>query len=116
MDSSLTVSRTWLVVRPPAEIDLLSAGVLRQELSAAVARSRSVAVDMSDVAFMNSVGVGVLIAAQHRLASQGGQLVVRNASAALVRLLRVAGASSLLETDPAAAEPADTAPTQPVSA
>lgn len=103
MDSSLAPPRTGFVVRPPREIDLTSASVLRAELNVAIARSRLVTVDMADVAFMNSVGIGVLTGAAQRLSLQGGRLVVRNPSAALVRLLRVAGASSLLEGEASAA-------------
>src|SRR3954453_19282764 len=55
--------------------------------------------DLSEVVFMDSSSLHVLVQALGRLTADGGSLVLRNASRAARRLLDVACAEGLLEAD-----------------
>ncbi|MEV0120787.1 STAS domain-containing protein [Streptomyces sp. NPDC050703] len=65
----------WAVLRVSGEMDLLTSPVLRQRVHQAVADGRrSVVLDLSDVLFCDSSGVGVLIATRRLIRSCRGRL------------------------------------------
>ncbi|CAL9505780.1 STAS domain-containing protein [Streptomyces sp. NPDC029526] len=65
----------WAVLRVSGELDLMTSPVLRQRVHDAVADGRhSLVLDLSDVWFCDSSGVGVLIGARRLLRSCGGEL------------------------------------------
>ncbi|HRW36705.1 MAG TPA: STAS domain-containing protein [Aquihabitans sp.] len=60
------------------EIDLSSAHLLVAEIDAAIeAGARTVVLDFAGVSFVNSTGLGAMVAATKRLRSDGGDLVLR---------------------------------------
>ncbi|CAM5670806.1 Anti-sigma factor antagonist OS=Streptomyces alboniger OX=132473 GN=CP975_15275 PE=3 SV=1 [Streptomyces alboniger] len=65
----------WAVLCVSGEMDLLTSPVLRQRVHEAVADGRrSVVLDLSDVLFCDSSGVGVLIATRRLIRSCQGRL------------------------------------------
>ncbi|MFE4665298.1 STAS domain-containing protein [Streptomyces sp. NPDC056716] len=65
----------WIVLRVSGELDMATSPTLRQRVHDAVAEGRHrVVVDLSDVVFCDSSGVGVLIAARRLLRSCQGRL------------------------------------------
>ncbi|MFZ3559076.1 MULTISPECIES: STAS domain-containing protein [unclassified Streptomyces] len=65
----------WAVVRASGEMDLVTSPALRQQVHEAVADGRrSVVLDLSDVLFCDSSGVGVLIASRRLMRSCQGRL------------------------------------------
>ncbi|MFF8958750.1 STAS domain-containing protein [Streptomyces sp. NPDC014894] len=65
----------WTVLRVRGELDLVSSPEVRRQVHAAVAEGqRDVVLDLSEVLFCDSSGVGVLIAARRLLHSCGGRL------------------------------------------
>ncbi|MEV5607995.1 STAS domain-containing protein [Streptomyces sp. NPDC052225] len=65
----------WAVVQVSGEMDLVTSPALRQEVHDAVADGRrSLVLDLSDVLFCDSSGVGVLIAARRLIRSCQGRL------------------------------------------
>ncbi|WP_338697684.1 STAS domain-containing protein [Streptomyces sp. Q6] len=69
------VKGDWAVVRVSGEMDLVTSPALRQEVHDAVADGRhSLVLDLSDVLFCDSSGVGVLIAARRLIRSCQGRL------------------------------------------
>ncbi|EDY43566.1 STAS domain-containing protein [Streptomyces sp. SPB074] len=65
----------WAVLRVAGEMDLVSSPSVRQRVHEAVARGRhSVVLDLSQVHFCDSSGVGVLIAARRLMRSCHGRL------------------------------------------
>ncbi|MFF3491321.1 STAS domain-containing protein [Streptomyces sp. NPDC002795] len=65
----------WAVVCASGEMDLVTSPALRQQVHEAVADGRrSVVLDLSDVLFCDSSGVGVLIAARRLMRSCQGRL------------------------------------------
>ncbi|MET8559236.1 STAS domain-containing protein [Streptomyces flaveolus] len=65
----------WAVLRVSGELDLMTSPVLRQRVHDVVAEGHhSLVVDLSDVFFCDSSGVGVLIAARRLIRSCQGRL------------------------------------------
>ncbi|MFJ4784415.1 STAS domain-containing protein [Streptomyces sp. NPDC088794] len=65
----------WTVLRVSGELDLVTSPALRQRVHDAVAEGRhSLVLDLSDVFFCDSSGVGVLIAARRLIRSCQGRL------------------------------------------
>ncbi|GAA0931931.1 STAS domain-containing protein [Streptomyces thermoalcalitolerans] len=65
----------WSVLRVAGELDLVTSPVLRQRVHEAVAQGRHhLVLDLSDVFFCDSSGVGVLIAARRLIRSCRGRL------------------------------------------
>ena len=73
------------------EIDLASAPAVWEALEAAVEDATCLVVDLSEVRFIDSTGLSVLVRAHRRLANHGGALVVRSPSEMAGRVLRVTG-------------------------
>lgn len=65
----------WAVLRVSGEMDLVTSPVVRQRVHDVVADGRrSLVLDLSEVLFCDSSGVGVLIAARRLMRSCQGQL------------------------------------------
>lgn len=65
----------WVVVTVSGEMDLISSPAVRQKVHDAVADGRrSVVLDLADVRFCDSSGVGVLIGARRLMRSCAGRL------------------------------------------
>ena len=58
---------------------------------------QTIVLDLSEVEFMDSSALHLLVQARGRLTENGGSLMLRNPSRAAHRLLTVAGANDLLE-------------------
>ncbi len=83
-------SHLALIVR--GEIDIKTAPELESKLSDEAAASGLVVVDVSDVGFIDSIGLRVLATARARLEGDGGQLVVcAPPDSAVLRTMRLAG-------------------------
>lgn len=96
------------VVSLHGELDLTTVDGLRG-VTTEVVRSgyRSLVLDLTDVAFMDTHGVRALVDAQRTMQSSGGSVVVRNPGEAVRRLLEVGGVVGLVsvEIDPAEIDP-----------
>jgi anti-sigma B factor antagonist len=65
----------WMVVTVAGEMDLISSPAVRQKVHDAVAEGqRSVVLDLADVRFCDSSGVGVMIGARRLMRSCAGRL------------------------------------------
>lgn len=83
------------VVEVAGEIDVSSADALRDELSRVLERERTdLVIDLREVQFMDSTGLGVLVGTLKKVRIQGGtlQLVIDNE-----RLLKVLRLTALLQ-------------------
>lgn len=85
----------WTVVAASGEIDVATASVLRDRLTELVeAGATRLVVDLEDVAFIDSTGLGVLVGGVRRARAEGGdlRLVCTN-----TRILKVFAATGLDE-------------------
>jgi anti-sigma B factor antagonist len=75
-------------IRVAGEVDVATAPQLRECLHNV---DGVVVVDLTEVTFLDSTGLNVLVNARKRLLAVGGQLGLRNARAPVQRILQVAG-------------------------
>ena len=87
------------VIHVRGEIDMATAGRLRDAIEPHMGPKQTIVLDLSEVDFMDSSSLHVLVQARGRLTKDGGSLVLRNPSPAAHRVLTVGGATDLLETD-----------------
>jgi anti-sigma B factor antagonist len=87
------------VIHVRGEIDMATAGRLRDVIEPHMGPKQKIILDLSEVEFMDSSSLKVLVQARGRLTENGGSLILRNPSSAAHRLLTVAGANDLLETE-----------------
>jgi anti-anti-sigma factor len=87
---------TAILVRAAGEIDMSTVGVLRRELDTARAEDATALLDLSEVTFIDSTGLQLLLDKSHRSAvSDWGFFIVRP-SEAVRRLLEVSGTADLI--------------------
>jgi anti-anti-sigma factor len=85
------------VIHVRGEIDIASCERLRDAIEPHLGPRQSIVLDLSEVEFMDSSSLGVLLQARGTLTADGGSLVLRNPSASAQRLLTAAQAEDLLE-------------------
>ena len=79
-------------VHVAGEIDIFTSKALRQSLMAALLTSSStLVIDLSEVSFCDTVGLGILVGIQHRARAQGITLVLGGPGPYMINLLRVSG-------------------------
>lgn len=80
------------LVKVVGEVDVSNAPQLRQELEAALGEATpQVAVDFSEVPYIDSTGIGVLVGAAHRAQEAGGSLTLSNPQKNVARVLSLLG-------------------------
>jgi len=95
--STTTVgSQTTVIVE--GEVDLATAPLLRDRLDSVIDETTTdIAVDLSQVRFLDSTGLSVLVAAHQRSAESGHALHVVRASLFVRRVFRVSGLTQFLD-------------------
>ena len=79
-------------VRLMGELDMSTAPQLREELLRLASDGATmVTVDLSDLAFVDSTGLSVLITGLKRLRQQGGEMALRSPSPGTRRVLEITG-------------------------
>lgn len=97
-DLQITERGDWVVLAPIGEVDLSTAPRIRQEGVRAVAGgARHLVIDLGGVDFMDSLGVGVLVALRKRVASVGGSLRLARPEPQVQRVLSLAGADQVMD-------------------
>jgi anti-sigma B factor antagonist len=81
------------------EIDMETAGRLRDAIEPHLGPDQRIVLDFSDVEFMDSSCLKVLVQARGSLTADGGSLVLRNPSAIARRMLDATGLQDLLDED-----------------
>lgn len=92
---------TWHVLHVNGELDVETAPVLREACSDAVSEGHtSLIIDLSNVPFIDSSGLSVLISAQRVVRLAEGRLRLATAVSATLRLLRITGLDTAFEVHP----------------
>jgi anti-sigma B factor antagonist len=81
------------------EIDVYTAPQFREKLLPLCATKQTVTVDLSQVLYIDSTGLGVLIGAYKALRSVGGKLVLTGMNGRLQRLFRITGLDEVMEIE-----------------
>jgi anti-anti-sigma factor len=83
-------------VRVAGEVDLSNAAVFAEALAEALESSAAVVVDLTEVGFMDSTGLRMLLEARASAEDAGGGVALRvTAETGVARLLEVAGVAEL---------------------
>jgi anti-anti-sigma factor len=87
-----------IVMRVAGEIDLSTGDRWREGLQSVVAdaTAQHLVVDLSDVSFISSEGIGTLVVTQQKLADQGGRLDVVATKHSVIRPIELLGLATLL--------------------
>ena len=80
----------YTVCRPKGELDAFTVSQFREAL-AELATTPRLVIDLSEVPFIDSAGLGALIGGIRRTREQGGDVTVACNRATLIRLLRTTG-------------------------
>jgi anti-sigma B factor antagonist len=94
----LTVSGSGdrAVVSLEGELDLATAPQLREQLVTLAEQADTViVVDLTNLAFIDSTGLSVLVMALNRSRAGGGTIVLRNPSQSVMRILEITGLVSV---------------------
>lgn len=95
----------WMVVTVVGELDLASAPRLRQEVTSLAGKGRCwVLIDMTDVDFLDSTGLGVLVGILKRLRSLGGDLRLVGTRPAVRRVFDLTGLDRVLPLHPSVSD------------
>jgi anti-sigma B factor antagonist len=94
-------TETGTVVRLSGELDLSEAPELQACLSVLFDAGTNVVVDLSELSFLDSSGIGVLIAAHKRAALLERSFVVRGPSGGVARVLQISGVDQVLTIEAA---------------
>jgi anti-sigma B factor antagonist len=80
----------YTLCRPEGELDAYTVGTFREALSE-LTDTRHLLIDLSDVPFMDSAGLGALIGGIRRTREAGGDVAVACGRPTLTRLLHTTG-------------------------
>ncbi len=106
--SAAGLGDTTALLTATGELDLHAAEPLRQALMPLVDGHRSlVIVDLTDVGFIDSTALGVLVGAAKVVRSDGGSFVVVSGDPRLARLLQITGLTFLFQHHKTLAEALD---------
>ena len=94
-----------LLIRAVGEVDLSTAGALRRELEAARVEADTVLLDLSDVTFIDSTGLHLLLEASHRSAVTDWSFFLVRPSEPVRRLIELSGSADLLKLVDPTGEP-----------
>jgi anti-sigma B factor antagonist len=98
IDSSLCATGWLLTVT--GEIDLGTVDILRNAVTDALqAESSDLVIDLDDVSYIDSTGLGVLVGTYKRLADRRRSLTVRCSKPQVLRLLEITGLTDLFQID-----------------
>ncbi len=90
MDIEIEENDAYTLCRPDGELDAYTVGEFRETLGG-VAEAKSLLIDLSDVPFMDSAGLGALIGGIRRIREAGGEVAVACSRQSLTRLLHTTG-------------------------
>jgi anti-sigma B factor antagonist len=89
------------IIRARGDVDLATAPELDKAIHAAAStKPRSVMLDLSEVTFLDSSGIRVLVEAQRQLEELGAKFTLDGMSPALTRVFEIAGVIDLLRHTP----------------
>lgn len=94
IDLKISAARTgdFMVISLQGEVDVYSAGMLREEIIRQVdAGEYDIVVDLSEVDFLDSTGLGVLVGGLKRVKPHDGQLGIICRQEKILRIFRITG-------------------------
>ena len=81
------------------ELDLASAPVLREAAEPPIDEGRPIVIDLRELTFIDSTGLGVLVGALKLARAAGGDVSLRNPSRSTHKILEIAGLTELFKVE-----------------
>ena len=92
LEISSEITDAKAIIRIEGEVDVSNASELRDALDTALADgAKEVEADFTEVAYIDSTGIGVLVGAAHRAQESGSVLVVANPQKNVERVFSLLG-------------------------
>lgn len=84
------------------DIDHHAAREIRTELDDVIARSRPelLILDLENVGFMDSSGIGLILGRSRSVRAAGGELLIKNARCEIAEVIRISGLGQLIAAQP----------------
>ena len=98
LEIEVVPSDGYTLCRPVGELDAYTVGDFREVLSEVASASRLL-IDLSNVPFMDSAGLGALIGGIRRTRESGGEVAVACGRPTLTRLLHTTGFDRLVPVE-----------------
>jgi anti-sigma B factor antagonist len=93
------------VIEVKGEIDVYTAPVLREEISSLVdAEHTTIVVDLTQVSFMDSTGLGVLVGALKKVRTLGGDLALVINEEKILKVFRITALTQVFSIHPSLEE------------
>ena len=95
----ISVHNRVLIAAPSGELDHHQAERLRTQIDAVYDKSscRHILLNMSEVTFMDSSGIGMIIGRYKNAEASGGRLIVSNMSENISRIFDVSGLAKIIQ-------------------
>jgi anti-anti-sigma factor len=87
----------WVIVRPAGEIDLSVADEFRATVLDALEQAGRVAIDFSELTFLDSSGLSVIAIALKQTQNDGGQLILVGLTERVRLVLEITGMTKILD-------------------
>lgn len=98
LEIEVASTESYTLCRPVGELDAYTVGDFREALSE-VATASHLLIDLSNVPFMDSAGLGALIGGIRRTRESGGEVAVACGRPTLTRLLHTTGFDRLVPVE-----------------
>ena len=92
----VTSSGDSIVVYLDGDLDLMTVGRVRHDLTPLMAEGTHLVLDLARVSFIDSAGIGLLLSTRSALLKRAGSLEIRNPSNVVRRVFDVTGLVDLL--------------------
>lgn len=101
MECNLDLNGTVLVAHLDGEIDHHSAKSVREKIDSEIEATmpKSLVIDFSDVSFMDSSGIGLIMGRYKLMKTFGGEVKILNPSPNTLRVLKLAGMDRLAKIE-----------------
>ena len=101
MECELISTADTLTARLDGEIDHHTAKGLREKIDFEIENSspKTLILDFSDVTFMDSSGIGLIMGRYKLMKASGGEVIIKNPSPNTLRVLKLAGMDRLAKIE-----------------
>ena len=99
MELEFKVLSNSLVIKPKGEIDSESAAFLRRkiDLEFECTAAKNMTFDLTEVDFMDSSGVGLVIGRYKKVAALGGEVRIKGANRTVARIIELSGLGRIVK-------------------
>ncbi len=99
MTINLEKNGTTLTVKPEGRVATNTAPILADKLNEALGDTTNLVFDFSDVEYISSAGLRVLLAMQQKMDERAGAMKVLNANEAVMQVFDMAGFFAFLDVE-----------------